>query len=141
MYFFYFFYGFRCNLCRCVCMLNVLAHILLRRDRIFFFRLLSCYKCSRFVFARLIFTQLHKPLQFSTGPFTEYTHWKQTVFYLRQPITISKGESIKGKITVKPNDKVRRLPTQGEGRSRERCFVCWREDSVNSLQTSHRRRP
>ena len=51
-------------------------------------------------------TQLHKPLQFSTGPFTEYTHWKQTVFYLRQPITISKGESIKGKITVKPNDKV-----------------------------------
>eukprot|EP00903_Cladosiphon_okamuranus_P019111 g17584.t1 len=51
------------------------------------------------------FSQLHKPLQFSTGPFTEYTHWKQTVFYLRQPITISKGESIKGKITVKPNEK------------------------------------
>lgn len=51
--------------------------------------------------------QLHKPVRFSTGPFTEYTHWKQTVFYLRQPLTICKGESIKGKITVKPNDKVR----------------------------------
>lgn len=55
--------------------------------------------------------QLHKPVQFSTGPFTEYTHWKQTVFYLRQPLTICKGESIKGKITVKPNDKVRRSPS------------------------------
>ncbi|CAM9371794.1 unnamed protein product, partial [Ectocarpus sp. 12 AP-2014] len=51
------------------------------------------------------FSQLHKPVRFSTGPFTEYTHWKQTVFYLRQPLTICKGESIKGKITVKPNDK------------------------------------
>lgn len=23
------------------------------------------------------FTQLHKPLHFSTGPFAKYTHWKQ----------------------------------------------------------------
>ncbi|CAM9473115.1 unnamed protein product [Scytosiphon promiscuus] len=38
------------------------------------------------------FSQLHKPVRFSTGPFTEYTHWKQTVFYLRQPLTICKGE-------------------------------------------------
>ena len=49
---------------------------------------------------------MHKPVRFSTGPFTEYTHWKQTVFYLRQPLTICEGESIKGKITVKPNEKV-----------------------------------
>ena len=50
--------------------------------------------------------QLHKPVRFSTGPFTEYTHWKQTVFYLRQPLTICEGERIKGRITVKPNEKV-----------------------------------
>ena len=58
----------------------------------------------RFFFLSLV--QLHKPIRFSTGPFTEYTHWKQTVFYLRQPLTICEGERIKGKITVKPNEKV-----------------------------------
>lgn len=55
-------------------------------------------------------SQLHKPVRFSTGPFTEYTHWKQTVLYLRQPLTICEGESIKGKIAVKPNDKVSPFP-------------------------------
>ena len=24
----------------------------------------------------------HKPIRLSTGPFSKYTHWKQTVFYL-----------------------------------------------------------
>lgn len=51
------------------------------------------------------FTQVHKPLGFSTSPFARYTHWKQTVFYLANPLTICEGEVIKGDITCKPNEK------------------------------------
>lgn len=38
--------------------------------------------------------QLHKPLSFSTGPFSKYTHWKQTVFYLQEDLTICAGEEV-----------------------------------------------
>eukprot|EP00622_Pseudochattonella_farcimen_P001971 FR736806.1.p1 GENE.FR736806.1~~FR736806.1.p1 ORF type:complete len:293 (+),score=48.43 FR736806.1:39-881(+) len=37
------------------------------------------------------FTQVHKPFAFSTSPFTAYTHWKQTVLYLQEPLTICSG--------------------------------------------------
>ncbi len=51
------------------------------------------------------FTQLHKPLTFSTGPFAKYTHWKQTVFYLKDTLTVCAGEEIKGTISSAPNDR------------------------------------
>ena len=41
------------------------------------------------------FTQVHKPIAFSTSPFSTYTHWKQTVFYLREPLTICAGEEVR----------------------------------------------
>ena len=34
----------------------------------------------------------HKKIHFGTGPTDDYTHWKQTVFYLREPITVNAGE-------------------------------------------------
>ena len=37
------------------------------------------------------FTKCHKPIRFSTGPHTKYTHWKQTVFYLRDVLTVEEG--------------------------------------------------
>jgi len=49
------------------------------------------------------FTQVHKPLGFSTAPFAKYTHWKQTIFYMRDTLTICEGEEIEGEITCKPN--------------------------------------
>ncbi|KAG8887254.1 hypothetical protein FRB98_000291 [Tulasnella sp. 332] len=49
------------------------------------------------------FSCLHKPLRFSTGPHAKYTHWKQTVFYLRDVITVSSGEDVMGEISVAPN--------------------------------------
>ena len=49
------------------------------------------------------FTQVHKPIGFSTAPFAKYTHWKQTVFYTRQTLTICEGEDISGTISCKPN--------------------------------------
>ncbi len=49
------------------------------------------------------FSKCHKKVAFSTGPRAERTHWKQTVFYLDDVLTCSKGETINGKISVKRN--------------------------------------
>ncbi|RYP56508.1 hypothetical protein DL771_011827 [Monosporascus sp. 5C6A] len=54
------------------------------------------------------FTACHKPIRFSTGPHTKYTHWKQTVFYLNEVLTVQQGEEIGCTLVVKPNDKNRR---------------------------------
>jgi protein arginine N-methyltransferase 1 len=54
------------------------------------------------------FTQVHKPIGFSTSPFCRYTHWKQTIFYLPENLVICDGEKITGDIRCKPNKKNRR---------------------------------
>ncbi|UKZ73292.1 type I protein arginine N-methyltransferase Rmt1 [Trichoderma virens FT-333] len=54
------------------------------------------------------FTACHKPIRFSTGPHTKYTHWKQTVFYIEDVLTVQNGEEVQCKLDVKPNDKNRR---------------------------------
>jgi protein arginine N-methyltransferase 1 len=54
------------------------------------------------------FTACHKSIRFSTGPHTKYTHWKQTVFYLREVLTVQQGEQIRGVLENKPNDKNKR---------------------------------
>lgn len=42
---------------------------------------------------------------FSTSPASPYTHWKQTVFYLDNIISIKRGEEITGEIECHPNIK------------------------------------
>lgn len=49
------------------------------------------------------FTQVHKPLGFSTSPYSKYTHWKQTIFYMKDVITICEGEEIRARMKCKPN--------------------------------------
>merc|ERR1712019_249807 len=51
------------------------------------------------------FSACHKRTGFSTGPEARYTHWKQTVFYLSEDLVCSEGDSIRGRIGVKPNEK------------------------------------
>jgi protein arginine N-methyltransferase 1 len=51
------------------------------------------------------FSRSHTKLMFSTGPKSEYTHWKQTVFYLDEPMTVTQGEMITGNIKVNRNLK------------------------------------
>ena len=46
-----------------------------------------------------------KPVRFSTGPHAKYTHWKQTVFYTKNVISLYEGQQINGWISVKPNDR------------------------------------
>ncbi|KAH7715069.1 CRE-PRMT-1 protein [Aphelenchoides avenae] len=51
------------------------------------------------------FTKCHKRTGFSTGPDCQYTHWKQTVFYLNDALTVKKNEEIVGHFSVKPNEQ------------------------------------
>ena len=39
------------------------------------------------------------------APEDDYTHWKQTVFYMDNSMTVKKNEEIFGTITCRPNDK------------------------------------
>ena len=54
------------------------------------------------------FSGSHKPVKFSTGPHTKYTHWKQTVFYLKEVLTVQQGEEVGCTLVVRPNEKNRR---------------------------------
>jgi len=53
------------------------------------------------------FSKTHTKVGFSTGPGprSEYTHWKQTVFYLDTPVTASSGDVMTGHINVTRNAK------------------------------------
>ncbi|XP_075898771.1 protein arginine N-methyltransferase 8-B isoform X1 [Nelusetta ayraudi] len=51
------------------------------------------------------FTKCHKKTSFSTAPDAPYTHWKQTVFYLEDYLTVRRGEEISGSVAMKPNEK------------------------------------
>ena len=54
------------------------------------------------------FSACHKPIRFSTGPHAKYTHWKQTVFYLKEVLTVRETEDVNITLHVKPNSKNRR---------------------------------
>jgi len=51
------------------------------------------------------FTKCHKNVYFSTAPDANYTHWKQTVFYMNDVLSVKKGEEIRGDFSCKPNEK------------------------------------
>jgi len=49
------------------------------------------------------FNACQHPVSFSTGPFSKYTHWKQTVFYLEDILTVKRNEIISGNIKCTRN--------------------------------------
>ena len=51
------------------------------------------------------FNDSHKKISFSTSPRARSTHWKQTVFYLEDTLTVSTGEVINGQLKCAPNGK------------------------------------
>jgi protein arginine N-methyltransferase 1 len=51
------------------------------------------------------FSKCLKPISFTTGPGAKYTHWKQTVFYTTEVLSVSEQEEIKGSLSCKPNAK------------------------------------
>jgi len=51
------------------------------------------------------FTKCHKNITISTSPQRAYTHWKQTVFYMENILSVSEGDELKGWLSCKPNAK------------------------------------
>uniref|UniRef100_A0A8D9B496 type I protein arginine methyltransferase n=1 Tax=Cacopsylla melanoneura TaxID=428564 RepID=A0A8D9B496_9HEMI len=51
------------------------------------------------------FSKCHKRIGFSTAPEAHYTHWKQTVFYLNEHLTVKKGEEVQGSFGMQPNPR------------------------------------
>lgn len=49
------------------------------------------------------FSKCHKTLVLPTGPECQPTHWKQTVFYLKDVLPIKSGEKVKVSMDIKPN--------------------------------------
>ncbi|KAG6502474.1 hypothetical protein ZIOFF_034753 [Zingiber officinale] len=56
-------------------------------------------------YRRWIFLKWHLEISFSTGPRSKAAHWKQTVLYLDEVLTICEDEVINGSISVEPNKK------------------------------------
>jgi protein arginine N-methyltransferase 1 len=50
------------------------------------------------------FSACHRPFVLTTDPHAKHTHWKQTVFYLNDVLTVNKGEKLKGEFACKPNE-------------------------------------
>jgi len=71
-------------------------HLQCRRDD--YVQALVCY-------FNIEFTKCHKRTGFSTAPEARYTHWKQTVFYFEDYITVKQGEEIYGVVALSPNEK------------------------------------
>ena len=46
-----------------------------------------------------------KKVTLPTGPMNNYTHWKQTVFYMDQVLDLKKGDLIEGTIDSRPNGR------------------------------------
>jgi len=51
------------------------------------------------------FSKCHKTVTISTAPSSPYTHWKQTVFYLEDLLSVSQGDVISGFVSCRPNGK------------------------------------
>lgn len=47
----------------------------------------------------------HKPTTFSTGPYDQYTHWKQTTIYLHEDLIMMQDETVSGRVEIKRNAK------------------------------------
>lgn len=57
------------------------------------------------VYFDIAFTHTHKTVGFSTSPDAPYTHWKQTVFYLDDFLTVKANEVIRGNFGIRRNAK------------------------------------
>lgn len=63
------------------------------------------YMQALVTFFNVEFTKCHKRVGFSTAPEAPYTHWKQTVFYFEDFLTVKRGEEVYGTFSMKPNSR------------------------------------
>ena len=55
-----------------------------------------------------VFSQCHRPIQFSTSPSCPPTHWRQTSFYLRDEVRVSAQDVVTGTFRLQKNDRNKR---------------------------------
>jgi len=65
----------------------------------------SDYIHALVVYFNVEFSKSHTQIRFSTGPRSPYTHWKQTVFYLQEPLVANRFETFVGSIKVNRNKR------------------------------------
>ena len=51
------------------------------------------------------FSNLTNPVVLTTSPLKKYTHWKQSIFYLDEPLSVRKGDTLYGSIATR-QDKI-----------------------------------
>ena len=51
------------------------------------------------------FTDLKEPIRLSTSPYSKPTHWKQTIYYLNEPINAKEGCELHGSMAVRKSQK------------------------------------
>lgn len=72
----------------------------------FSFFLLDCLDCAiAFLKSHSVLCQLWTSLFCLLAPDCHYTHWKQTVFYLQDYLTVKYGEELIGEFEIKPNPR------------------------------------
>lgn len=49
------------------------------------------------------FSMAKPSITLSTSPYSIPTHWKQTVFYLKEPLQVCEGDKVRGTISCSPN--------------------------------------
>lgn len=49
----------------------------------------------------IVFDKLPNKVEFSTGPHSLSTHWKQTIFYTKTNMIVEKGDVVEGSIAVR----------------------------------------
>jgi SAM-dependent methyltransferase len=92
------------------CILNLDLYTITKEDldfsskfRITFNRQDFCHGITAFFDVQ--FSKCHVPTGFTTAPFADYTHWKQTVFYLDEPLRAQANTYIEGSIQVQKHPK------------------------------------
>lgn len=73
-----------------------------------------------------VFSACERPITLSTSPFQRRTHWKQTIFYIKNDILGKKNKHIKGEIQCLPHPKnLRHLKIEiqysYDGKEKETC--------------------
>lgn len=74
---------------------NVYNYVFLRKSWQLVGLVIICVYCFWFLCGNILWT----------GPKSRVTHWKQTVLYLEDVLTICQGETITGSMTVAQNKK------------------------------------
>ncbi|KAJ5078122.1 protein arginine n-methyltransferase 3 [Anaeramoeba ignava] len=65
----------------------------------------NCNLNGLVAFFTTTFSKCHKKVHFSTGPLTQQTHWRQSVFYLEEEINLKRGKTFRGVFSLFPNAK------------------------------------